>query len=170
MLNASFLVNINRCTLGKDNAVSFVDCPQVNPVVADAQPHCHDSTQQFAVLARIERRQRQFVPTLLGLIVHRCLVAHLPDKVISGFVTEPCLQDVADAEAFVLSSEEEPRALQPAPELHKAFLGILDVHTFPPNFSLYDSVFTYLPLTSSKTMCPRFSHTRSVLSPSPLLP
>ena len=123
MLNASFLVNINRCTLGKDNAVSFVDCPQVNPVVADAQPHGHDSTQEFTVLARIERRDGQFVPAFLITAV-----AHLPDKVIVGFPTEPHLQHATDAEALILFSEEAPRALQPKPELHKAFLGILNLN------------------------------------------
>ena len=123
MLNASFLVNINRCTLGKDNAVSFVDCPQVNPVVADAQPHCHDSTQEFTVLARIERRDGQFVPTLLITAV-----AHLPDKVISGFPAEPHLQHATDAEALILSFEEAPRALQLSPELHEAFLSVLNFH------------------------------------------
>ena len=129
--------------MGKCDAIGAIEGFQVYPVVADAQPHGHDSTQEFTVLARIERRQRQFVPTLLGLIVHRCLVAHLPDKVISGFVAEPRFQDVADAEAFVLSSEEAPRALQPAPELHKAFLIVFDGnHSGSKLFTFHYSLFT----------------------------
>jgi hypothetical protein len=55
-------------------------------------------------------------------------VAHLPDKIIGGLNTEPRLQHVADAKALILTSEEAPCALQPAPELHKAFLGILNLN------------------------------------------
>jgi hypothetical protein len=53
-------------------------------------------------------------------------MAHLTDKIIGGLNPEPRLQHIADAETLILTSEEASCALQPAPELHKTFLGILD--------------------------------------------
>ena len=44
--------------------ISLIEGFQVNLVVADARLDGHDSTQEFAVPARIEARQRQFVPAL----------------------------------------------------------------------------------------------------------
>ena len=46
-------------------------------------------------------------------------MAHLPDEIIGGFIAEPRLQYITDAEALVLSSEEAPRALQLSPESHE---------------------------------------------------
>ena len=80
------------------------------------------------MLARIERGRRQFVPAFLRLIIDDGRVADFPDEVIGGFSGEPQLQHVADAEALILTSEEAPRALQLAPELHEAFLGVFNVH------------------------------------------
>jgi hypothetical protein len=58
-------------------------------------------------------------------------MAYLPNEVIGGFIAEPHLQHVADAEALILSSEEAPCALQLSPEQHKAFLIILNLnHSF----------------------------------------
>jgi hypothetical protein len=58
-------------------------------------------------------------------------VAYLPDKVVISFGWEPRLQHIADAEPLILTSEEVPRALQLTPELHKAFLIILNLnHSF----------------------------------------
>ena len=39
-------------------------------------------------------------------------LADLPDEIIVGLGAEPRLQDVADAEAFVLTCQKAPRALQ----------------------------------------------------------
>ena len=55
-------------------------------------------------------------------------MADLPDKIAGGFIAEPCLQHIADTEPLILTSEEAPRALQPALELHKAFLIVFYVH------------------------------------------
>jgi hypothetical protein len=55
-------------------------------------------------------------------------MAHFPDEIVGGLEAEPRLQHPADAEALALTSEEAPRALQPKPELHKAFLIVLDIH------------------------------------------
>ena len=49
-------------------------------------------------------------------------------QVIGGLRREPRLQHVADAEALILTSEEAPRALQLSPELHEAFLGVLNLN------------------------------------------
>ena len=71
-------------------------------------------------------------------------------QVVAGLKAEPRFQHPADAEALILTSEEAPRALQPKPELHKAFLIILDLHhthvyelqhcNTATNFCLYSSV------------------------------
>ena len=75
------------------------------------------------MFARIKTGQRQLVPAFL-----LTQVAYLPDEVIISFGWEPRLQYAADAEATVLTSEEAPCALQPLPEQHKAFLGILNLN------------------------------------------
>ena len=78
------------------------------------------------MLTGVETGQRQLVPTFL-----LAQVAHLPDTIIIGFIAEPRLHDIADAEALILTSEEAPRALQLAPELHETILGILNLnHNF----------------------------------------
>ena len=56
------LIHIQGCTLWERDAISLVQGFQVNPIVADVQLHADDGPQQFAVLARIERRQRKLVP------------------------------------------------------------------------------------------------------------
>ena len=81
------------------------------------------------MLAWIELWWWQRIVAIDLLVVHDGTVAYLPDEVVSGFTSEPRLKDATDAEALVLTSEEAPRALQPKPELHKAFLIIPDFHT-----------------------------------------
>ena len=80
------------------------------------------------MLARKEFRRWQYIPATHLLFINDRLAAHLPDEIIGGFRAEPRLQDAADAEALVLTSEEASRALQPKPELHETFLGVLNVH------------------------------------------
>ena len=133
-LSLPFLfVYVNRCTVRESDAVGRVEGFQVYLVIADTHAYGHDGAQEFAVLARIEAGQRQLVPALLGLIVDGSPMAHFPDKIIIGFIAEPRFQNIADAEALILNSEEAPRALQLLPELHKAFLGVLD-HSFKIDF------------------------------------
>ena len=79
------------------------------------------------MLARKEFRRWQYIPATHLLFINDRLAAHLPDEIIGGFRAEPRLEDAADAEALVLTSEEAPRALQPKPELHKAFLSVLNL-------------------------------------------
>jgi hypothetical protein len=55
-------------------------------------------------------------------------VADLPDEIICGLAAEPRLQHVTDTEPSALTSEEAPRALQHLPELHEAFLGVLNLN------------------------------------------
>ena len=88
------------------DAVGAVEGFQIDSPIADARLHGYDSSQEFAVLTRIERGRWQFVPTFLF-----AQVANLPNKVIVGFSREPRLQHVADAEPLALTSEEAPRAL-----------------------------------------------------------
>ena len=118
-----FFININRGTLGEGDAIGGIEGFQMDLVIADAQLDRHDSPQQLSVLVRIERRRWQFVPPLL-----LTPVAHFPHKIFVGFIAEPRFQHISDAEAFTLTSEEAPRALQPKPELHKAFLIVLNLH------------------------------------------
>ena len=76
------------------------------------------------MLTGIEHRRRKFIPSFL-----LTPDAHLPDEVIIGFTAEPHLQHPTDAEPLVLPPEHAPCALQPKPELHKAFFIILnDIH------------------------------------------
>ena len=128
----NLLINIYRCTLREGDAVGAVESLEAHLTHADAQFYRYESPQDFAVLARIERRWRQLVPSADGIVLverERSQPAHLPDQVVGGLQSEPRLQHVPDAEALTLTSEEAPRALQPLPELHKAFLGIIDVHS-----------------------------------------
>lgn len=139
-LNRSFLflVHIEWGALREGDGVGGVEGFQVNLLVeTDAEAGGDECPQQFTVLAWVEFGRWQLVPT--------CLFAqgtHLPNEVVGGFCAEPPLQEAADAETLVLCLEEPPCVLQPKPELHKAFLGVLDVvhHAFPPNFCLYSSV------------------------------
>ena len=67
--------------------------------------------------------RRELVPA--GLLA---LNTHMPNKVVGGFNTKPQLHHTADAESFILTSQEAPCALQHKPELHKACLSILNFH------------------------------------------
>ena len=106
-------------------AVGAVEGPQIYFVEADACAYGHDSAQQFAMRAGIETRLWQLVPTFL-----LAQVAYLPNHIIGSLATEPRLQYVSDAETLTLTSEEAPCALQPKPELHKAFLVVFDFDHF----------------------------------------
>ena len=117
------LIYVNRCTVRECYAVGRVEGFQIDFPKADARFYGYDSTQEFAVIAGVKTGQRQLVPAFL-----LAQMAHLPDKIIGGLNTEPRLQHVADAEALILTSEEAPCALQPLPEQHKAFLGILNLN------------------------------------------
>jgi hypothetical protein len=85
------------------------------------------------MFARVERGSRQFVPTFL-----LAQATHFPDKIIVGFSWEPHFQHVPDAEPLILASEEAPRALQLAPELHEAFLIVFYVHHTKIDFDHFD--------------------------------
>jgi hypothetical protein len=54
------------------------------------------------------------------------MTADLPDEIIGGLIAEPLFQHTTYAEVLTLPLEEAPRALQQKPELHEAFLGIID--------------------------------------------
>ena len=55
LLLTSFLfIHIDRCTVGESDAIGFIQGFQVNLVETDARLDGHDSTEYFAVLARIE--------------------------------------------------------------------------------------------------------------------
>ena len=109
----------------KGYAIGTIQGLQIDAPEADAGAYGHDGTQQLAVLARIETGQRQLVPTFL-----LAQVAYLPNHIIGSLATEPRLQYVSDAETLTLTSEEAPCALQPKPELHKAFLVVFDFDHF----------------------------------------
>ena len=95
------------------------------------------------MLTWVERRWWKLIPTSLF-----AQVAYFPDKVIVGFTSEPRLQHSTDAEPLTLPCEEPPRALQLKPELHKAFLGILNLnHSGSKFFTFHYSLFTSLYLT-----------------------
>ena len=68
------------------------------------------------MLSRIERRRSQGIISTDGIVFvkQQCyLPTHIPDEVVRSFDAKPCFQHVAYAEAFALSSEEAPCALQP---------------------------------------------------------
>ena len=111
--------------MGECLAVGGIENFQIYFPKADASTYSYNSAQQFAVLARIETGQRQLVPTFL-----LAQVAYLPNHIIGSLTTEPRLQYVSDAETLTLTSEEAPCALQPKPELHKAFLVVFDFDHF----------------------------------------
>lgn len=111
--------------MGECLAVGGIENFQIYFPKADACTYSYNSAQQFAVPARIETGQRQLVPTFL-----LAQVAYLPNKVIGSLTTEPQLQYASYAETLTLTSEEAPCALQPKPELHKAFLVVFDFDHF----------------------------------------
>ena len=80
------------------------------------------------MLSRVERWRRQDIVAAHLLIVHHYPVAHLPDEIIRGQHAKPCFQHIPDAEAFILSAQHPPCALQLKPELHIAFLPISYLH------------------------------------------
>ena len=85
------------------------------------------------MLSRIERWRLQRIISTDGVVFvkqQRYLPTHLPYKIIRSFIAKPRFQHAAYAEAFILTSEEAPCALQPKPELHKAFLSVLDNHNY----------------------------------------
>jgi len=113
--------------MGESDAIGFIDGFQVDLGLPDAELDGYKSAEEVAALGGIERRERQLVHSVDGfLLVAGGLVAHLPDEVVRGLGTVPRLEYPADAEPLVLHPEELPRALQLAPELHEAFLGVLD--------------------------------------------
>ena len=80
------------------------------------------------MFSRIERWRLQIIISTDGIVFvkQQCyLPTHIPDEVIRSFDAKPRFQHIAYAEAFVLTSEEAPCALQPKPELHKAFLSVI---------------------------------------------
>ena len=107
------LIHIEGCALGEGDAVSCVQIVKTHLAQTDAQPHRHDGSQQFAMLARIERGRRQLIQSAKLLVADDGIAAHLPDKLVGGLVAKPHLQHIADTEPLILSSEEAPRALQP---------------------------------------------------------
>ena len=110
----TLFVDVYWCTLGERDAVSFVQRVEVDAVEADAEADGYDGAQKFAVLTRVECGRRQGVPSAERfLLVEGGQLTHLPDEVISGAQTEPCLQDAPHAEALMLRPQEAPRALQP---------------------------------------------------------
>ena len=125
-LHLTFLIHIYRCAVRERYAVGLVEGFEVYFLVeADAQSYGNYCPEQFPVLTRVQRRRGKFVPTFL-FAKH----TDLPNKIISSLIAEPRLQHVAYAEAFVLTSEEAPCALQHPPELHKAFLIVIDFDHF----------------------------------------
>ena len=140
--SCSFLfIDINWCTIRKGDAIRLVECFQIYFPHADAETYRHDSPQQFTMSTWIERGRREFVPALLRLSVDNSRMTHLPDNVIVSFSSEPRLQHIANTESLILTSEEAPRALQPPPEHHEAFLIIFD---FDHNdLDHFDQLFTF---------------------------
>ena len=67
---------------------------------ADVEVGGDDGSEQFAVRSGIALGWRELVPTVELLVIHDGSVAYFPDEVVVGLVAEPCLQDVADAEAL----------------------------------------------------------------------
>ena len=82
------------------------------------------------MLSRVERWWRQGIVAAHLFIVHHYPVAHLPDEIIRGQHAKPCFQNIPDAEAFILSAQHPPCALQQKPELRKAFLVIINFDHF----------------------------------------
>jgi len=86
------------------------------------------------MLSRIERWRLQEIISTDGIVFvkqQRYLPTHIPYKNIRSIIAKPRFQHVADAEAFALTSEEAPCALQPKPKLHKAFFVVLNlIHCF----------------------------------------
>ena len=69
MLNSSFLVNINRCTLGKRNAIGLVEVTQTHLTHSDMEHDGHEGTQQFTMATWIECWFLQLVVTTDEIVV-----------------------------------------------------------------------------------------------------
>ena len=86
------------------------------------------------MLSRIERWRLQIIISTDGIVFvkeQRYLPTHVPYIIIRSFDAKPRFQYVTYAEAFALTSEEAPCALQPKPELHKTFFIVLNlIHSF----------------------------------------
>ena len=68
--------------------VGGIEGTEVHLAHADAQPCSDDGPQQFAVLARVEFRSWQLIPTIHGLLFFehlRSQMAHLPDEIVGGY-------------------------------------------------------------------------------------
>ena len=115
--------------MGEGDGVGAVESLEVDLADADVEVGGDEGTEKVAAPARMERGRREFVEAIDGFVVVRGgELAHLPYQVVGGFGTEPRVHDAADAEAAVLHAEELPRALQPLPERHEAFLVVLNIY------------------------------------------
>ena len=103
---------MHRCTVREGDAISLIEGFEVHLTHTYVQADRHDGSEQFTMHTRMERWRGQRIVTTDALVVDDRALADLPDEVIVGLSAEPRLQDVADAEALVLTSEEAPRALQ----------------------------------------------------------
>ena len=103
---------MNRCAVREYDAVGAVEGFQVHFAQPNVQADRHDGSEQFTMHTRTERWRGQRIVTTDGFIVNDRALADLPDEVIVGLGAEPRLQDVADAEALVLTCQKAPRALQ----------------------------------------------------------
>ena len=106
------LVHMNRCTVRECDAISFIEGFEVHFTHTYVQADRHDGSEQFTMHTRMERWRGQRIVTIDALVVDDRALADLPDEIIVGLGAEPRLQDVADAEALVLTCQKAPRALQ----------------------------------------------------------
>ena len=78
------------------------------------------------MLTGIHPRRRKFIVAVNGHIFNGGFATYFPNPVVGSSQPKPRLQDVPHAIAFVLLFEKPPRVLQPKPELHETFLGVVD--------------------------------------------
>ena len=103
---------MNWCAVREGDAVGAVEGFEVHFAQPNVQADRHDGSEQFTMHTRTERWRGQRIVTTDGFIVNDRALADLPDEVVVGLGAEPRLQDVADAEALVLTCQKAPRALQ----------------------------------------------------------
>ena len=106
------LIHMHRCTVRECDAISLIEGFEVHLTHTYVQADRHDGSEQFTMHTRTERWRGQRIVTTDALVVDDRALADLPDEVIVGLSAEPRLQDVADAEALVLTCQKAPRALQ----------------------------------------------------------
>ena len=106
------LIHIDGCAPRKGNRIGLIEGFEVHLAHTNVQADRHDGSEQFTMHTRTERWRGQRIVTTDALVVDDRALADLPDEVIVGLGTEPRLQDVADAEALVLTCQKAPRALQ----------------------------------------------------------